>query len=366
MSIEAVPIVRPRGRSLNDVRMLIPDACYRRSTARAAVALLGASLLYLLPVVALSLTDRWWALVALWLLAGLGIAGLFVLGHDASHGALVDSRRANRAIAQICMGPSLHVEAAWDLGHNRIHHGYTTRQGFDFVWHPTTVDEYRSFSRLARLRHRLEWSCVGSGLYYLRVVWWQKMWRFNAPGKRHDAIVRDKLTLGSVVIVVVATSMVIGALTGGWTSAVWLPTKLFVVPFLVFVQIIGWTVYVHHVDPDIRWWTRREWTQFHGQMESTTVVRMPTLLNALWFHNIFIHVPHHVDARIPFHQLPRAADHIGASYPGAVRTSRGSIGQYLRATRTCKLYDFEAGQWLPYGAADRGRTDGDRVAVGSL
>ena len=179
------------------------------------------------------------------------------------------------------------------------------------------------------------------------------MWRFNAPGKRHDAIVRDKLTLGSVVIVVVATSMVIGALTGGWTSAVWIPTKLFIVPFLVFVQIIGWTVYVHHVDPAIRWWTRREWTQFRGQMESTTVVRMPTLLNILWFHNIFVHVPHHVDARIPFHQLPRAADHIGASYPGAVETSRGSIGHYLRATRTCKLYDFETGRWLRYDAADR-------------
>ena len=193
------------------------------------------------------------------------------------------------------------------------------------------------------------------------------MWRFNAPGKRHDAIVRDKLTLGSVVIVVVATSMVIGALTGGWTSAVWLPTKLFIVPFLVFVQIIGWTVYVHHVDPDIRWWTRREWTQFHGQMESTTVVRMPTLLNTLWFHNIFIHVPHHVDARIPFHQLPRAADHIAAP---RTQARSGPLADrsvsYLRATRTCKLYDFETGRWLPYDAADRGRTDGDRVAVGSL
>ena len=117
------------------------------------------------------------------------------------------------------------------------------------------------------------------GAYFLRAVWWQKMWRFNAPGKRHDAIVRDKITLGSAVIVVVATAMVIGALTGGWTSAVWLPTKLFVVPFLLFVQIIGWTVYVHHVDPDIRWWTRREWTQFNGQMESTTVVRVPALVN---------------------------------------------------------------------------------------
>jgi omega-6 fatty acid desaturase (delta-12 desaturase) len=352
MSNEAVPAVRPRTQSLNDVRAVIPHDCYERSTARAAVALLLASLLYLVPLVGLALTDRWLALVVLWPLAGLGIAGLFVLGHDASHGALVDSRRANRVIAQICMWPSAHVEAAWDLGHNRIHHGYTTRQGFDFVWHPTTVDEYRTFSALARLRHRLEWSCLGAGAYYLRVVWWQKMWRFNAPGKRHDAIVRDKFTLGSAVVIVVASSMVFGAITGGWTSALWFPAKLFVVPFLVFVQIIGWTVYVHHVDPTIRWWTRRQWTQFRGQMESTTVVRMPALVNALWFHNIFIHVPHHVDARIPFHQLPRAADQIADAYPGAVRTSRGSIGRYLRATRACKLYDFEAGRWLPYAAVD--------------
>ena len=130
------------------------------------------------------------------------------------------------------------------------------------------------------MRHRLEWSCVGSGLYYLRIVWWQKMWRFNAPDKRRPDIVRDKLMLGSAVLILIASSRVIGTLTGGWWSALWLPTKLFVVPFLVFVQIIGCTVYVHHVDPDIRWWTRREWTQFHGQMESTTVVRMPVAVNA--------------------------------------------------------------------------------------
>ncbi len=353
MSIDALPSVRPRTQSLNDVRAVIPDACYQRSTARATAALLQASALYLVPIALLTMTDRWWALIVLWPLAGLGVAGLFVLGHDASHGALVASRRANRVIANICMGPSVHAEAAWDLGHNRIHHGYTTRQGFDFVWHPTTVDEYRAFSRLARLRHRLEWSRVGSGLYYLRVVWWQKMWRFNAPGKRHDAIVRDKLRLGSAAVIAVASSVAFGALTGGWMSAVWLPMKLFVVPFLLFVHIIGWTVYVHHVDPDIRWWTRRDWTQFQGQMESTTIVRMPAAVNALWFHNIFIHVPHHVDTRIPFHKLPRAAEHIAASYPGTVTTSPWSIGNYVRATRACKLYDFETGRWLPYAAADR-------------
>ena len=108
---------------------------------------------------------------------------------------------------------------------------------------------------------------------------------------------------------------VVGALQGGWVGAVWFPIKLFVVPFLMFVQIIGWTVYVHHVSPDIRWWPRREWSQFKGQMESTTILRFPRLVNRLWFHNIFVHVPHHVDARIPFHQLPAAATAISEHVP---------------------------------------------------
>ncbi len=352
MSIDAAVLRRSRHQSLNDVRAVIPEACYDRSSARASWALLQAAVLYVAPVVGLALTDQWWALVVLWPLAGLGVAGLFVLGHDASHGALLRSRRANLVIAQVCMVPSVHVEAAWDLGHNRIHHGYTTRQGFDFVWHPLTVDEYRALGRLARIRHRFEWSFVGSGTYFLRVVWWRKMWRFNAPGKRHDAIVRDKVTVGSVLAVVGGASALLGSLTAGWIGAWWVPFKLFVVPFLLFVQIIGWTVYVHHVSPEIRWWSRRDWTQYNGQMESTTIVRIPEVVNRLWFHNIFIHVPHHVDTRIPFHNLPQAASAISDAYPEAVKSSRFSVRDYMRATRTCKLYDFDAGHWLPYAAKD--------------
>ena len=73
-------------------------------------------------------------------------------------------------------------------------------------------------SRHARLRHRLEWSWLGSGAYFLRDVWWNKMWRFNAPGKRRDAIVRDKIMLGSAMVLAVAGGAVFGALTGGWVA----------------------------------------------------------------------------------------------------------------------------------------------------
>ncbi len=132
----------------------------------------------------LAFIETWWAVPVLWLAAGLAIGGLFVLGHDASHGALFRSRRINRFVARVCMVPSAHVEAAWNLGHNRIHHGYTARKGFDFVWHPITVENYQAMGKTARLRHRFEWSFAGAGAYYLRVVWWEKMWRFASTAKR--------------------------------------------------------------------------------------------------------------------------------------------------------------------------------------
>ena len=344
-------VVRRPTESLNDVRTAIPESCYRRSSPRAIVALVQAVILYAIPIAGLILTNTWWMLLILWPLAGLAVAGLFVLGHDASHGALFESRRVNRAVARLCMAPSVHVEAAWDLGHNRVHHGYTTRQDFDFVWHPSTVAEYNASGLFARIRHRLEWSCFGSGAYFLRVVWWDKMWKFSAPGKRHGEIVRDKLVLGSLLAIAVAGTAVLGAFDGGVLTAIWMPVKLLVIPFLIFVQVIGWAVYVHHIAPDIRWWPRKEWSQFKGQMESTTVLHLPRIVNRLWFHNIFVHVAHHVDTRIPFHQLPAASAAIEAAYPSTVRTSRLSLRDYLKITRDCKLYDFEAGRWLSYAAA---------------
>jgi omega-6 fatty acid desaturase (delta-12 desaturase) len=348
----AVPqtLPRPRKQSLNDVRAVIPAACYERSSAKAWLTIAQGAVLYIVPFVLLTQTTQWWAIPILWLAVGLGIAGLFVLGHDASHGALFDSKRTNRFVARTCMAPSAHVEAAWNLGHNRIHHGYTTREGFDFVWHPTTVEQYAEMGALERLRHRFEWSFLGSGAYYLRVVWWEKMWRFAAAGKNRTAIRRDKFGLGAALALALAVPVIVGAMQSGVVGAIWLPIKLVVVPFLIFVQVIGWTVYVHHVSPDIRWWTRRGWSQFAGQMESTTILKMPRLINRLWFHNIFVHIPHHVDARIPFHQLPQAAVAIAKEYPDTVKVKRFSIVDYARATRSCKLYDFEAGRWLPYSA----------------
>ena len=335
--------------SLRPVLAVIPPACFERSTARGFANIARAVAIYGAALVALVFARSWWWVVSAWALTGLSIAGLFVLGHDAAHGALFDSASRNRRAGRWLMLPSLHVYESWVIGHNRIHHGHTLRQGMDFVWHPLTVDEYQALSRVGRLRHRAEWSMFGAGLYYARAVWWDKMVRFTPSERSRDAVRRDErfvfgAAAAATVLVFVAGWFGLGT-GGGALGATWLVAKLIVVPTFLFMWTIGFAVYVHHIAPDVKWWPRRTWTRYHGQMEGTTVLRLPRPLN-VFFYNIFVHTPHHVDVRIPWYHLPKAAAAIETAFPVVDRKLR--LRDYVAHTRVCKLYDFDEQRWVGY------------------
>lgn len=159
-----------------------------------------------------------------------------------------------------------------------------------------------------------------------------------------------------VVLVIAASAVGLS----GWnryesiSGIIWAWVKVALIPWLLFIWTIGFSVYVHHIGKDIRWYPRRDWTKFRGQMEGTTILRTPRVLNIL-FHHIFVHVPHHVDMRIPFYELPAAARAIKAVFPKVVIERKLSMREYLRTTKQYKLYDFELGTWLPLPAPARRR-----------
>jgi omega-6 fatty acid desaturase (delta-12 desaturase) len=336
----ATESVKPTG--LAPVIAAIPAHCYERSTVRGLSLVARDLLFYGFAVFGLLSTNEVWMLVPLWLLAGLSVSGLFVLGHDAAHGALFDSKRLNAFVGRLTMLPSLHATELWIFGHNRVHHGHTLRQGMDFVWHPLTPDEYRSLGLLARLRHRFEWGPLGSGAYYGRVVWWNKMMRFPLPPRWARAMRRDRLLVLAFALGTLGLAVGIQGTIGLWT---WI--KVVVVPFVLFCQVIGWVVHVHHIHPDIRWWPRREWNRFRGQVEGTTVFSGPPGWE-LFFHWIMVHLPHHVDMRIPCYRLPEAAAAIAAAFPEDVEERALGLRPYLASVRACKLHDFETGTWTGY------------------
>jgi omega-6 fatty acid desaturase (delta-12 desaturase) len=352
--------------TLREVIDAVPASCRDRSTPRGLLLVSRDVAIYLASMVGLYLAESWWLIIPLWLLAGLAVSGMFVLGHDAAHGTLVNSNRLNSFLGHALFMPSLHIYEAWVLGHNRVHHGHTVRETIDFVWHPTTPEEYASMGRIQRARHRVEWSFLGAGLYYLRAVWWQKMIRFGDPPARWAArIRRDRnLMYGATALITLGVAFLGGLGSGDVAGAIWLVVKLIVVPCLLFMWSIGWTVYVHHIQPDIKWRTRKGWTKVAGQLDGTTVLRINPVIDYLFFHSIFIHMPHHVDMRIPCYHLDEAAEAIDAAFPGRVIDRRFRMRDYVAITRHCKLQDFETGEWLPYRAAlDRARDASGVAAV---
>ena len=340
--------------SLKDTAALIPSSCYDNPTWRGLVLVARDLAVYVAAVTLLIFSDAPALLIPAWLLAAAAICGMFVLGHDAAHGALFRSPRLCHVVGQLAFLPSLHAFAVWAHGHNRVHHIHTGCADIDFVWRPLTPQAYARLSRLGRLRHRFEWSMWGAGAYYLRTVWWERMLGATPPPRLRAAFRSDRRTVAVYAAAVSAALIGLGAVHGGLTVGVWLWAKVILIPWLLFSHVIGSVVYLQHIAPDVAWWRREAWSKAACQLEGTISYRIPGWLNFFW-HNILLHVAHHVDPRVPCYRLPAATSALARRYPELARPAHLRWRDYLRITHSCKLYDFDAGGWVGY--------DGRRAGV---
>jgi omega-6 fatty acid desaturase (delta-12 desaturase) len=111
--------------------------------------------------------------------------------------------------------------------------------------------------------------------------------------------------------------------------------------------VIGFSVHVHHIAPGISWRERRTPAGNDDQLGVTTILRAPRWLNA-FMHEIFVHAPHHLDVRIPFWALPRAARALAERSGGTLHERPLRLRDYLANTRRCKLFDYARGIWVDY------------------
>ena len=175
--------------------------------------------------------------------------------------------------------------------------------------------------------------------------------RGSPAGTLALAIRRDRFIVLGYVLLSVAGLAWLGATTTGTVGGtVWLLARVVLIPWIGLMYVFGSFVHVHHVSPEIRWWKKAEWTKFKAQMEGTTVLRAPMGTN-FFIHWIMVHVPHHVDMRIPMYNLEAAAAEIEKAFPGTVHEGPLRFHDYVSNTRQCKLYDFDAGRWLTYAEA---------------
>ena len=334
--------------SVNELRAVFEPAARQRSFTFGLFLVVLLALIFAGSVTAIVLVHHLSAKLLLSFILGLVISLMFVVGHDACHDSLTPSHALNEILGRICFLPTLHPYVSWELGHNRLHHGWTNLKGVDYVYPPYSVEEFR---KLPHWRRRLEMiyrTVPGIGLFYFVEVWWKHMIfpRREDFGKLRRG--RYALDLALVLTFFLAEVFIAIYPASAWTHALANLFCVILLPYAMWNWLMAFVTIQHHTHPKAPWFkNREEWSFFHGQVHGTIHVRLPRWIELL-FHNILDHTAHHVDPKIPLYRLPSCQQRLEESFSEDVVVEHSSIPALSRVLRTCQLYDYENHRWLDF------------------
>jgi acyl-lipid omega-6 desaturase (Delta-12 desaturase) len=328
---------------LSDVRSVIDKSRYKKSFAKGMFWFCFDLVLYLLSMWLVFAAQSIWLKLLGGFLGGLVVSMMFVWAHDAAHGTLFKSKKLAEWLGTICMLPSLNMYRMWSFGHNRVHHGFTSFKGMDYVWIPLTPSEYYAKKWHQRLFYRITRFPLTCAVHYLVDIWLNGMIRYN-PGKdkTEKAYYRNNKLLTLVFFVAFASIAYIfaGGILGIITAVI--------IPFIIFNYVIALFVYLHHTHPEIAFFDERsEWNHAIGGLYCSTIVRC-SRIGEMFTHNIMIHVPHHVDLRVPFYQLKNAYADLKKHYGEYIFEYNFKWTTVFKIFSQCKLYDFNAKKWYNF------------------
>lgn len=284
----------------------------------------------------LALTSAHFAVGCLFgLLAGIAIALLFVVGHDACHGSFTPSRTLNAWVGRMAFLPSLTPFRAWELGHNQTHHVYTNLRPLDYVWAPFTKAEFDRLPRWRRLLERCYRTPPGVGLYYAVEIWWQRLF---FPREQRRRCLADCLLCAGYGLALAAIGFRLGW-KAGVAGVLW--------PWVCWNWAMGWAIFEHHSHPRVRWFDdERAWRAAGAQLSCTIHAELPKALDTV-LHCIMQHTAHHLDVTIPLYHLRDAQRALEAASLTVI-VYRWTPLTFFRHLRICKLYDFERQRWVGF------------------
>ena len=272
--------------------------------------------------------------IAAGLAAGVLLAVLFVVGHDACHGSFTSRRWLNAAIGRIAFLPTLTPYSAWELSHNLTHHVYTNLKPLDYVWTPLSKDEYDALPRWRKKLERIYRHPLGLALYY-PVEIWSKRLLFRPFKPRY--IADSALCSGAFLLI------------GGLVARQGFAAVVFALawPFAVWSWLMSWALLAQHTHPRIPWFDdEREWRAAQAQGSVTVHVIAPGPLNFM-LHRIMEHTAHHLDVTVPLYHLAAAQADLERQCEELV-VERWTPRSFLAQIRSCKLYDYAGRQWLDF------------------
>jgi omega-6 fatty acid desaturase (delta-12 desaturase) len=335
-----------------DPRMLATFALRRRLWLPVLIFVAGFALFAASATAAVVLGDTGWK-IGFAILAGVFIANLAIIGHDAIHNSFTRLRWLNRAIGTLAFLPALHPYSRWEHHHNKVHHRYVGQLGVDNAYPPMTVDEYRTASPGRRLYYRFIRSLAGQPFFYLFDIWAPKMF-FPGPSEMKTFARADWIDLAVawvwLAVWVFGLAFAGQAYAGGTFMTALGNAALygFLIPFLTWNVFIAFVTIVQHTGPQVHWHvpTGRP-TTYEQKVRGTVHMGFPESID-WFFHRVMQHVSHHVNPVVPLYELKAAERELIKGTGEKPIVQVWTPAYHWRMTRDCKLYDPVADTWCDF------------------
>lgn len=279
------------------------------------------------------------------------IGSLFILGHDAAHNSLTPYTWLNRLLARLVLLPAWHPYTSWVYAHNTLHHGGTNLRGKHPDLVPLSKAEYDRLPTWRRLLEKFYRSPVGPGLAYIHGFFFGYI---LFPGKAHRPPQRRqfewdrRLVFGFFGLQILAIYLLASHMTGLFLPPLGYAFLDVFLPWIIWVQFMGFVTYVQHTHPRLAWYDDpEEWSFYHVQLKSSTHVVFPYPIEAL-MNNIMDHAAHHIDPSIPLYHLPASQRLLEESCEEHAAVVHWSPWQYWESCRVCKLYDSQRHCWTDF------------------
>jgi omega-6 fatty acid desaturase (delta-12 desaturase) len=298
-------------------------------------------------IVLLADTTGWRVLASI--VAGMKLASLSTLAHDAAHNALTSSRRLNKVLGVLGFTPGLFNYRLWVYDHHVLHHPKTNGPHTD-SYKPLSLEQYRALPawRQAWERFIRSPNPLAFGLYYIFQRWSHVKF---IPTRGMPAKVRVEAWrytgLIALYVLVLAGTLAFRA-SGDWLKFAVDMLLALGLPFFVFQTLMAGALYLNHTHPNIPWFSSEEERAANSHAAAVTVhVQLPRPAAAL-LHYFLEHPAHHVLPSIPCYRLWDAQMKLNELMGKHAVIVPASPRAMLDIMKRCKLYDYENHRWLDF------------------
>jgi omega-6 fatty acid desaturase (delta-12 desaturase) len=195
-----------------------------------------------------------WAKILCSVIAGLKISNLASLAHEFAHGTLVRGARLNKFLAVMSFMPGLFNYRLWLYDHHVLHHAKVNGKHRDAMT-PFSKAEYDALPPHRRLLERIYRAPVGLGFALYEIV---ERWmgvKFFPRTYMPERTRAEAWPYFVILAVYLALFLVLLAAAPLYSHTSSLTALIlgFAVPHYVWMELVGFTVYIQHTHPRIAW-----------------------------------------------------------------------------------------------------------------